>query len=416
MSRRARNRPFGLALALLALQLGDPSRPSAASPTDDRSGAEGIPGSASGATRDRQRALDLFASGKRLEALPLLEKVEQKQPRDSEVLVALAASLVEHAATLSDQRAVAQERFRAKELLQKAFELGDTSPLGENLRQLLNALPTDGTIQFSTDAAVQKAMSAGEAAFARREFDTALQQYEQALKLDPTNYYAALFTANTYDRQGKTDQATEWYQRATMLNPDIETGYRYYADMLAKHGDMIKARDMLIRAAVAEPYNKIVWREIRAWALINHTEFNIVYLPIPRLQPASAAGKAPGIVASWKAYYSVKARWSDGNAFHEHFPQEPAYRHSLAEESEALSAAAGMLQKVNADEAGARAVGADPIAPLLLRLYDAGLIDAYVLFSLGDEGIAKDYTAYRTQHRDKLEAYLDRFVMPQLSR
>ncbi len=148
MSRRARNRSLGLALALLALQLGDHSRLSAADPGD------------------RQRALDLFAAGKRLEALPLLEKVEQEQPRDSQVLVALAASLVEHAATLSDQRAVAQERFRAKELLQKAFELGDTSPLEENLRQLLDALPTDGTIQFSTDSAVQKAMSAGEAASA----------------------------------------------------------------------------------------------------------------------------------------------------------------------------------------------------------------------------------------------------------
>lgn len=398
MSRRVRNRSVGLALALLAIQFGDHSRLSAAQPDD------------------RQRALDLFAAGKRLEALPLLEKVEQSQPRDSQVLVALAASLVEHAATLSDQRAVAQERFRAKELLQKAFELGDTSPLEENLRQLLDALPTDGTIQFSSDPAVQKAMSAGEAAFARRDFATALQQYGQALKLDPTNYYAELFTANTLDRQGDAERASEWYQRATTLNPDVETAYRYYADMLAKHGDMIKARDMLIRAAVAEPYNKIVWREIRAWAIINHTEFNIVYLPIPLLRATSAAAQTPGIAASWKAYYSVKARWRDGDAFRRHFPQEPVYRHSLAEESEALNAAAGMLHKLNADGAGARAVSADPIAPLLLRLYDAGLIDAYVLFSLGDDGIAKDYATYRTEHRDKLETYLDRFVLPQLTR
>ena len=44
-----------------------------------------------------------------------------------------------------------------------------------------------------------------------------------------------------------------------MLNRDAETAYRYYADMLAKHGDMGKSRSMLIHAAVAEPYNKIVW-------------------------------------------------------------------------------------------------------------------------------------------------------------
>jgi hypothetical protein len=46
-------------------------------------------------------------------------------------------------------------------------------------------------------------------------------------------------------------------------------------------------------------------------------------------------------------------------------------------------------------------------------MYEAGLIDAYVLFSLGDDGIAQDYTEYRAKHRAQLEGYLDRFVMPQ---
>lgn len=348
---------------------------------------------------ERQRALTLFAQGKRLEALPLLEQIEQKAPQDGEVLVALAASLVEHAATLSDPGAVVSERARAKQLLQKAFELGNTSPLQENLRQLLGELPADGVIRFSANPAVQQAMNAGEAAFARHEFDTALREYEQALKLEPGNYYAALFTGNTFDRKGDAHKAAEWYERATALNPDAETAYRYYADMLAAHADMVKARAMLIQAAVAEPYNKIVWREIRAWALINHTAFNIVYLPIP--QPSKTAAGA--IASAWKAYYSVKARWAS----------EVSYRHSLAEESEALRAAAAILKTT--EEKDAQAVSADPIAPLLLRLYEAGLIDAYVLFSLGDDDIAKDYTAYRAKHRTQLENYLDRFVLPRVN-
>ncbi len=396
MAGHSRHGPFRLALALLALQLGDYARADPPNPGE------------------RQRAMSLFAEGKRLQALPLLEEIEKKQPQDSDVLVALAASLVEHAATLSDPAAVAKERLRAKELLQKAFELGNTSPLEENLRQLLGELPADGAIQFSTDPAVQRAMSAGESAFARQEFAEALRQYAQALKLEPRNYDATLFTANTFDRQGDTGKAAEWYERAAALDPDTETAYRYYADMLAKHGDMLKARTMLIRAAVAEPYNKIVWREIRAWSIINHTAFNIVYLPIPlaRDSKARAPGQAPEIADAWRTYYSVKARWSHGDAFQKRFPQEGAYRHSLEEESEALRAAADILQKLKAHDEGARAVNADPVAPLLLRLYEAGLIDAYVLFSLGDDGIAKDYAPYRAQHRDKLEAYLDRFVMP----
>ena len=54
---------------------------------------------------ERQEAAALFGQGKRLEALPLLEELVQKNPRDDEMLVALAASLIDHAATLTDQDA-----------------------------------------------------------------------------------------------------------------------------------------------------------------------------------------------------------------------------------------------------------------------------------------------------------------------
>src|SRR6266852_6609258 len=43
---------------------------------------------------DRQKAAALFGQGKRLEALPLLEGLVQKNPNDDEMLVALAASLI----------------------------------------------------------------------------------------------------------------------------------------------------------------------------------------------------------------------------------------------------------------------------------------------------------------------------------
>jgi tetratricopeptide (TPR) repeat protein len=367
----------------------------------------------------RQRALALFTDGKRLDALPLLEELAAQNPKDSEVLVALAASLVEHAATLNDADAAGKERFRARDLLQKAFELGDTSPLEENLRQLLDELPASGAIKFSDNAAVQQAMSGGEAAFARRDFDEALKDYAKALEIEPANYSAVLFTANSYDRKNDFAKAADWYERATQLDPNVETAYRYYADMLAKQGDMSKARNMLIQAAVAEPYNKIVWREIRAWALINHTAFNLVYvsIPLPRKAPAKGepqnAGKvpSPGIAAAWRAYFSVKAEWKKGDRFAKQFPQEAEYRHSLPEESEALTAAAKVLEKLKADTKTAGLVADNPAA-LLLKLHEAGLIDPYVLFSLGDDHIAKDYLAYRAKNRDKLEAYMDKFVMP----
>src|SRR5579871_5193223 len=60
----------------------------------------------------RQEAVALFNQGKRLEALPLLEELVQRNPQDAELLVDLAASLIDHAATLTDQNAAPKERFR----------------------------------------------------------------------------------------------------------------------------------------------------------------------------------------------------------------------------------------------------------------------------------------------------------------
>jgi tetratricopeptide (TPR) repeat protein len=259
-------------------------------------------------------------------------------------------------------------------------------------------------------------MNAGEAAFARRDFDEALKDYAKALEIEPKNYTAVLFTGNTYDRKNDYAKAREWYERAMRLDPNTETAYRYYADMLAKQGDMANARAMLIDAAVAEPYNKIVWREIRAWAIINKTEFKVVYLgiPLPPKDDPTFGGKLSAEVASaWRTYFSVKSEWEKGGRFDKEFPQEGEYRHSLAEESEALTAAAQVLKKLKEDKKTAGLVtGDDPTASLLLKLDEASLIDAYVLFSLGDDGIAKDYVAYRAKNRDKLEAYMDKFVMP----
>jgi tetratricopeptide (TPR) repeat protein len=367
----------------------------------------------------RQAAVTLFSQGKRLEALPLLEELVQKDPRDSELLVDLGASLIDHAATLADQDAAAKERFRARDLVQNAWRLGNTSPLAENLRQLLGDLPASGAIRFSDNPAVEQIMNAGEAAFARRNFDEALTIYAKALEIEPTNYSAALFTANAYDRKNDFAHASEWYERTMRLHPDIETAFRYYADMLAKEGDMAKARSMLIQAAVAEPYNKIVWREIRAWALINKTAFKLVYLPIPRVatdgsvQAAAdpASGQSAQLASAWRAYHAEITEWRKGGKFEKQFPQE-AYRHSLAEESAALTAAARILQTLRQDEKSADLLAGNTVAGLLLKLHEMGLIDPYVLFSLGDEDIAKDYKAYRAANRTRLEEYMDKFVMP----
>ncbi|HKE23230.1 MAG TPA: tetratricopeptide repeat protein [Bryobacteraceae bacterium] len=371
---------------------------------------------------DRQRVEDLFSQGRRLEALPLLEQLVRANSTDDAMLVDLAASLVDHAATLHEQDAAGKERLRARGLLEEARRLGNTSPLTLNLLQLLERLPENGDIKFSDDAQVQLALRAGEAAFSRHDFDEALENYGKALKLDPGNYLAALFTGNTYDRSNNFAKAAGWYEHAAQLDPNVETAYRYYADMLARQGDMVKARAMLIHAAVAEPYNRIVWRELHAWAALNHTELNFVYAGIPS---ASTVAQAPGsqtgvetadLSSAWDAYRTVREKWQKGGEFQKHYPEEREYRHSLREESEALTAAIRVLERLARDEKGAKLEASNTAVVLLLKLHQAGLIEPYVLFSLGDAGISRDYQTYRIRNRERLEEYMDKFVVPPSAR
>ena len=364
--------------------------------------------------------MQLFDQGKRLEALPLLEDLVREDSADQEVVVALAASLVRHAATLTDQQAAGKERLRAKDLLEKS---GSFSPLAQNLLQLLREMPESGDIQFSKNPAVEQAMRAGEAAFSRRDFDEAIKNYSRAVELEPRNYAGVLFMGNAFHKKNDFARAGEWYEKAIQLDPNIETAYRYYAEMLAKEDHMAKARTMMIHAAVAEPYNRMVWRDLRDWANVNHVplDFTSVNIPDPGPNPKKDESvfdfklfpeRPKDVSDAWQAYHSVRADWQQGGKFKQHFPRESEYRHSLAEETEALTAAIMVLEKLRANIDTAEQVTEDQSLLLLLKLHQAGLLESYVLFRLGDEGIAKDYSAYRAKNRNKLEEYMGKFVVP----
>jgi tetratricopeptide (TPR) repeat protein len=362
-----------------------------------------------------EKATELFAQGKRLEALPLLEELVKANPKDDDTLVALAAALVDHAATLANQEVAGKERLRARAFLDRAWELGNRSPLALNLSELLRHLPASGAIHFSDKPQVEELMRAGEAAFSRRDFAEAVNNYMQALELEPTNYAAALFIGNAYHKQKQFAEGAAWYERAIQLDPNVETAYRYYADMLALEGDMAKARKMLIQAAVAEPYNRMVWRELRAWADLNGAHINEVYIAVPPMpEDLPTVHTSPDVASVWEAYRKVRATWHSGERFAQRFPAEKEKRHCLAEESEALEAAADALEKLPAEGKIGEVATRDQSLSLLLKLRQAGLIDAYVLFSLGDSGIARDYGVYRTNNRTKLEEYMDKFVVPPL--
>jgi len=362
---------------------------------------------------ERQKAVELFKQNKTLEALPLFEALAKKNPKDHQVLLGLAVGLVDEAATIEDEGASAKERIRARELLLKARELGNNSTLLQNLLQLL---PEDGIVKYENSPA-DRAMRAAEAAFAKRDFDGAIKNYSRVLETDPKNYSAVLYIGDSYFAKGDFANSAAWYERATRVDPDKETAFRYYADQLTKNGDMEKAREMAIRAVVAEPYNPITWRGLQQWAAANHLELKRVHIN-PHASSAQQDGKNVTIsvdpnqsteaMAAWIAYNGERILWRN-EKFAKQFPQEKQYRHSLAEEAEALGLAASVWGETSKKESSAPK---DPDLALCVKLAAAKMLEPYVLLSGVDKGIAQDYAAYREKNREKLVAYLSEFVVP----
>lgn len=318
---------------------------------------------------------------KYLEALPLFETLAAENPADDQMLLGLAMSLIAHSKTLSDGNAQGEERTRARQLLVKARDLGNQSSLVLNLLDMLPPAPTNGKVKYSDIPAADDAMQAGEAAFARGDFDAAINSYKRALELDPQNSGAALFVGDSYFTKKDFATAGDWYGRASQLQPDWETPYRYYADMLTKSGDMEGARVKIIKAVVAEPYNPVTWRGLQQWANANHVQLVPVRINVPKSAEVAQtgpkqnititmqAGQATDVGAAWLAYSMSQALWH-GDKFKQQYPQEKQYRHSLAEEADSLTTTAKVWSELTAKKKPAKP---DANLELLLRIYRASL-------------------------------------------
>jgi tetratricopeptide (TPR) repeat protein len=364
----------------------------------------------------RKQALELYHAGKFVEAVPLLEKLSDKNPQDFVVKEHWAYSILEYSATLSDPTERKRQRIHARELALQAQKLGDQS----DLMQVLLSIPPDGSEpKFSERKDVDDAMRSAEASFARGDYESARAGYQHVLELDPKNYEAALFIGDSYFNQKIYDRAGEWFERAVSINPGKEAAYHYWGDALAMAGKSSEARQKYINAVIAEPYNRASWAALRTWTDRTNQAFNAIILEnkssatkttdkAVSLDEHSLAGQSPE-AAGWAAYEKTRQAWKNGR-FKKEYPGEPSYRHSLKEESEALDAMVAVLAPDAASMK--RAEKLDPSLLALIRLDHDGLLEPFVLLNRADPEIAKDYPAYFKAHRDKLYRYVDEVVLP----
>lgn len=379
---------------------------------------------------ERQRAFDLYEANNFVAALPLLEKLAAANPNDPAILSRLGFTIYANSVDVKDPAAREKMRTDARDTLLRSQQLGDDGNLTKITLDALTG-PDASQIPFSSVKTAEAAIRDGEAAFMRGDMDKAIAAYKRALEADPQLYDAALYAGdaefkkghNSTDPQVRSDQfdkAGVWFAKAIAIDRDRETAYRYWGDALDAQGKANEARDKFVDAIVAEPFGRRAYVGLTQWAdrhnvALGHPRIDILSSATSTkpgetnitIDPAALKGNDDGSSA-WLMYGMTRALWmnqKDGSRsekFSKAYPGESVYRHSLAEEFDALQ---GVAVVVKEQMKGKSVKTLTPSLDNLTKLNDAGFLEAYILFVKPDQGIARDYFPYRKANRDTLRRY-----------
>jgi tetratricopeptide (TPR) repeat protein len=363
-----------------------------------------------------KKAAELIEQQRFTEAFPILEQLANADPDNADVHFYLGFALIAQVKTTKDTPTRKTLRLRARSEFLKAKQLGVKQPVVD---ALIESIPADGSEggRFSNNAEADQLMVDGEAMFSQGKLDDALKCYQKALDLDPKLYEAAVFSGDVSLQRGDFNQAEIWYQRAISINPDRETAYRYSATPLMKQGKHEQARDRYIEAYISEPYNRFSNAGLMQWAEVTKTVLVHPKIDVPTSVGSNdkgevkinldasmlAGGKDDGSFA-WLSYGTTRALWRN-EKFAKTFPGEKAYRHSLAEEADALRSVVTIASAEKNAKSLSRSLAT------LKKLSDENLLEAYILLARADEGIIQDYPAYLRQHRDQLRRYVMTYVL-----
>lgn len=364
----------------------------------------------------KKKAAALIDDLKYIEAFPLLEKIVAAEPNNGEMHFYLGFALIAkaNATDMPDAAARRNMRVRARAAFVRAKQLGYDRPLVD---ALITSLPPDGSegAPFSSNPAADEIMKTAEAHFSKGELDEALKNYQKALVLDPKLYHGALFSGDVYLHKNNYEQAEFWYQKAISIDPNRETAYRYSATPLMRQRKFDQARDRYVEAYITEPYNRFAISGISQWAQATNTRLGHPQIDIPvnvtfkdngetNITLDQAALNAEDGSVAWIGYGASRTEWRKVK-FAKTFPKETVYRHSLAEEADALRS---VLAVVASDK---RTKTLSPSLARLKKLNDEGLLEAYLLMGRADQGIAQDHRAYLLANRALLRRYVMEYVI-----
>jgi tetratricopeptide (TPR) repeat protein len=363
------------------------------------------------------QANELYKAGKKLEALPLYEDLAKTYPDEMIYQERLASCLDAEAEQTNDAAQKKALLTRMRDTARRAVQLGDKA----NFVQDMANFDVDAPNTFAQGSSAEALMREAEKAFAAGDYPTAEAKYVAAAAADPHLYVAALYAGDAAYAQHDLPTAAQWFAKAIAIDPDRETAHRYWGDAILRYGnDAEAAKNKFIDAIVAEPYNNYSWQGLQQWAVRQKAVLMAPKIERPAAPQVDAKNpnttnitidfnsldqkKNPGGFA-WMMYSMIRGTYR-GDTFKKNFPDEKEYRHTLKEEDAALTAVATTVEekKIKRDKL-------DESLRNLLEVYDAGMLDCWILINGADQGITRDYPAYRDAHRQLLHDYLARFVV-----
>jgi tetratricopeptide (TPR) repeat protein len=352
-----------------------------------------------------------------LEAAAIYEEQARLQPENGD-LVAWQA----HLYNMEARREKAPEKAKAlnkhaREMAEQAEKLGTDDPLTP---LILQTVQPDGSTagmkpgEFSAHEEADRLIREGEQAFQTHDFAKARECYQRAAELEPKNYVASLWTGDACFAARQLEPACEWFRRTIAIDPDNETAHRYLADVLAKLGRKAEALDEYIAALLCQPYQRLTRQHFTERLRAVAEAKGRVIPRFPEMQSTIKDKKInlavnPDDGLLMMAYNICAVGWRM-NDFASAYPQEKVPRRSLREEVYAIEAmletAANAKNDKSSEAQGSHLEKWQPIIDALATLKAEGLLEAYALFERVDADLAKDYVAYRSEHRDKLERYI----------
>lgn len=375
-----------------------------------------LSGAVSSAAQDsaaelKAKAEELIRLDKMVEAVPAIEKWIAADPNNGRAYEHLGFALLGKSVHAPEPNERAALRIKARAAFVRSKALGNDANL---ITAMIYSLPEDGSEgpPFSESPRSHALTVAGERAFTAGKIDEAIDLYKQAAAADAKNYFAPLFIGDMYVKKEAWADAETWYQKAIAIDPYRETAYRYSGTPLMRQKKYDRALERYIEAWITEPYSRFAVNGIIQWGQVTGTRLSHPKLDVPEIK-IGADGKANSTLnvnpladdgsMAWMAYVATREIWRK-EKFAKTYPNEKSYRHSAAEEADALRQVVKLAGTMKAKQKNEQ-------FEMIKRMDADGVLEAYVIMALPTDGIAQDHAAYLTANRDKLRLYVQKYVV-----